>query len=131
MILARLLYVAPAFLAVMVMAVLRVVRRKNADLILRASLGRRARATPPVHIFFCVVDHFEPFWKNDDLGLALERVRRWRERYPGIAASFRDYGGKPPRHGFFYPAEDYDRSPQCVEMLAELVRQGVAEVEVH
>jgi len=113
-------------------AMLRVLRRKNADLILRSSFERRsARATPPVHIFFCVVDHFEPFWKNDDLALALERVRRWRERYPEIAARHRDSGGRAPRHGFFYPAEDYDRSPQCVEMLAELVRLGVAEVEVH
>lgn len=111
---------------------LRILRRKNADLILRASFGRRApRAAPPVHIFFCVVDHFEPFWKNDDLGLALERVRRWRDRYPGIAARYRDNGGRSPRHGFFYPAEDYERSPQCVEMLAEMVRLGAGEVEVH
>jgi hypothetical protein len=109
-----------------------VARRKNADLIVRSALSRRREtATPPVHIFFAVVDHFEPFWKNDDVTLALERVRRWRERYPAIAAQYRDRGGKPPRHAFFYPAEDYDRSPACVEMLAEIVRMGVAEVEVH
>jgi hypothetical protein len=107
-------------------------RRKNADLIARAALGRRREAaTPPVHIFFGVVDHFEPFWKNDDAARGLERVRGWRERYPEIAARYHDRGGKPPRHAFFYPAEDYDRSPECVEMLAEMVRTGVAEVEVH
>ena len=109
-----------------------VARRKNADLIVRASLARRRPSpAPPLHIFFGVVDHFEPFWKNDDVALGLERVRRWRERYPAIAAGYRDRGGKPPRHAFFYPAEDYDRSPECVEMLAEMVRMGVADVEVH
>src|SRR5262249_7935804 len=107
-------------------------RRKNADLIVRASLARpRQSASPPVHIFFGVVDHFEPFWKNDDVALGLARVRRWRERYPAIAGQYRDRGGKPPRHAFLYPGEDYDRSPECVEMLAEMVRMGVAEVEVH
>lgn len=108
----------------------RVARRKNVDLILRASRSRD-RPAPPVHIFFCVVDHFEPFWKNDDARLALERMRGWRERYPRIAERHRDRGGRPPRHAFFYPAEDYQRSIGCVEMLAEMVRLGVAEVEVH
>lgn len=130
--LARLLYMVAAFLVVMVLAVVRVIRRKNADLILRASLVRHpAKGQPPLHIFFCVVDHFEPFWKNDDVALALERVRYWRERYPTIAAQHHDRGGRPPRHAFFYPAEDYARSPECVEMLAEMVRIGIADVEVH
>jgi hypothetical protein len=112
--------------------VIRVLRRKNVDLILRASLARRPQSgAAPVHIFFCVVDHFEPFWKNGDPGVGLERVRRWRERYPVIAGRHRDRGGQAPRHAFFYPAEDYDRSPECVELLAEMVRLGVADVEVH
>jgi hypothetical protein len=128
----RTLIVACLGCALAALGALRLMRRKNVDLILRASLGpRRGRAVAPVHIFFCVVDHFEPFWKNDDTALALERVRRWHERYPLIAMKYRDRGGRPPRHAFFYPAEDYDRSPASVELLAELVRLGVAEVEVH
>src|SRR5262249_40417981 len=97
-------------LAAVLAGVYVVARRKNADLIVRASLARRHEpAAAPLPIFFGVVDPFEPFWKNDDVALGLERVRRWRERYPAIAAQYRDRGGKPPRHAFFYPAEDYDR----------------------
>jgi len=111
----------------------RVLRRKNVDTILAAGLRRRRPhyGAGPRHIFFCVVDHFEPFWKNNDLERALGRVRTWREGYPRIAAPFRDRGGNPPRHTFFYPAEDYQRSSECVEMLAEIARDGYADVEVH
>ena len=109
-----------------------VARQKNVDLIVGASMRRRSpsyRGTR--HVFFCVVDHFEPFWKNDDLATALKRVRRWRERYPPIAERWRDRGGRSARHTFFYPAEDYVRSPECVEMLAEITRLGAGDVEVH
>jgi hypothetical protein len=110
----------------------RFARGKNVDLIVRAAFGRRReKAHGAVHIFFCVVDHFEPFWKNDDAALALERVRAWRERYPVIADRKRDRGDRPARHAFFYPAEDYGRSVACMELLAEMVRLGVADVEVH
>jgi hypothetical protein len=128
----RLLAAVLTIVALALVALARVLHRKNADLIVRASLTRRRKPPqPPVHIFFTLVDHFEPFWKNDDVALARERVHRWRESYPAIAATYRDRGGKPPRHAFFYPGEDYERSPECVEMLAEMARMGVAEVEVH
>jgi hypothetical protein len=128
----RFLAVVITIVALALVALARVLHRKNADLIVRAALTRRREAPPPpVHIFFALVDHFEPFWKNDDVTLARERVSRWREGYPVIAGAYRDRGGKPPRHAFFYPGEDYDRSPECVEMLAEMARLGVAEVEVH
>lgn len=112
---------------------LRALRAKNVDLIVRDALRRRRGGSAPRtrHIFFCVVDHFEPFWKNDDTAVALRRVQRWRDRYPAIAERFRDRGGRPARHSFFYPAEDYARSPECVEMLAGIVRAGAGEVEVH
>jgi hypothetical protein len=118
--------------AAAVSIVWRLLRRKNVDIILRASTRRRSLEDgAPRHLFFCLVDHFEPFWKNDDRRVALERVRMWRDRYPGISARFRDSGGHSPRHAFFYPAEDYDRAPECVAMLAEVSRLGAGEVEVH
>jgi hypothetical protein len=42
---------------------------------------------------------------------------------------FRDADGRPPRHSFFYPVEQYD--PEEVEGLAGLCRAGYGEVEVH
>jgi hypothetical protein len=115
------------------LVVFRLARRKNLDLILRARLARgpRERAEGPRHLFFFIVDHFEPFWHNRDPGLARERVRRWRERYPEIAKRFRDRGGRPPRHTFFYPEEEYPLEPACVDELAGLVRAGFGDVEVH
>jgi hypothetical protein len=37
--------------------------------------------------------------------------------------------GKPPRHSFFYPGEQYE--PGYLQPLAELARAGYGEVEVH
>jgi hypothetical protein len=113
-------------------AVFRALRRKNVDLIVRDRMrAPRRRVEGPQHIFFCVVDHFEPFWKNDDPGVAVDRVRRWRDAYPRIAERHRDRGGQMPRHAFFYPEEDYARAPECVALLAEIARLGAGDVEVH
>jgi hypothetical protein len=111
----------------------RLARRKNIDLIVRASLSRRRDAEPaaPRHVFFSIVDHFEPFWHNRDRDVARERARLWAQRYPEIAARFTDRGGKHPRHAFFYPEEEYALAPECVEMLAGIHARGFGEVEVH
>jgi hypothetical protein len=42
---------------------------------------------------------------------------------------FRDADGRAPRHSFFYPCEQY--APEYLEPLADLVRKGFGEVEVH
>jgi hypothetical protein len=128
-----LLTVAALALATLVLATARLARRKNLDLIARARLARKPspRVEGVRHVFFFIVDHFEPFWKNRDRELARERVRRWHQRYPEIAARFHDRGGRPPRHAFFYPEEEYALEPGCVELLAEVQRAGFGEVEVH
>jgi len=107
-------------------------RRRNVDVIVRAGFTRRREHYDgPRHLFFSVVDHFEPLWKGAARAAALERVKPWRERYPEIARRFHDGGGRSPRHAFFYPEEDYARAPECVELLAEISRLGAGEVEVH
>ena len=58
-----------------------------------------------------------------------ERVERWRRGYPPSIAGLTDSVGRPPRHSFFYPAEEYE--PEHLDALAELCRQGLGEVEVH
>ena len=42
---------------------------------------------------------------------------------------FRDSDGRPPRHTFFYPPEEYE--PQYLDALTELCQAGFGEVEVH
>jgi hypothetical protein len=110
----------------------RLARKKNVDLIVRAGLVRRRESHAGTrHIFFCIVDHFEPFWHNRDPALARERVRRWYDGYPGVAARFVDRGGRHPRHAFFYPEEEYALEPSCLDLLARLRERGMGEVEIH
>jgi len=93
-------------------------------------LVRRARTAydGPRHVLFALCDHYEPLWGGapDDIGRA--RVAMWTERYPALG-EFRDSNGRPPRHGWFFPGEEY--RPEFLDRLGELVRAGFGEVEFH
>jgi hypothetical protein len=95
------------------------------------SIGRRRAPKPgePVHVLLAICDHYEPKLGGAPMGQARDRVRRWVEEYPRLFADFRDSDGRPPRHSFFYPAEEYE--PEFLDGLAGLCRQGFGEVEVH
>jgi hypothetical protein len=97
--------------------------------VLQAPRRRSPRAGEPVHLLLCVADHFEPNWGKAPRTLARRRVRRWLRDYPRVLGEFRDSDGRPPRHTFFYPLEEYD--PEYLDALAELCRAGYGEVEVH
>ncbi len=109
-------------------------KRKNLHTWLRGyarHLVRRAttRATGPRHVMFALCDHYEPLWGHapDDVGRA--RVRAWVDGYPEMAAPWRDADGRPPRHSWFFPGEEY--RPEFLDGLATLAKQGFGEVEVH
>lgn len=94
-------------------------------------LVRRARAPRPAgrrHVLFALCDHYEPLHGRapDDVGR--RRVEAWADAYPALGA-FRDSDGRPPRHGWFFPGEEY--RPELLEPLAGLARAGFGEVEVH
>ena len=114
--------------------VAREARRRHLDLwllpYLRRALTRPApREGEPVHLILCVADHYEPKWGGAPAETARRRVEAWVEDYPRLFAPFRDGDGRPPRHSFFYPAEEYE--PEYLEGLARLCRAGYGEVEVH
>ncbi len=96
--------------------------------LVRASL-RRSKQRSPRRVWVAFADHFEPFWKGADEAAARARVKLWRRRWPEIAAGHRDSAGRPPRYTFFYAQEEY--SPDLLDMLAEMVEAGVADVDVH
>jgi hypothetical protein len=110
-------------------------RHKNLDrwLLSWARHAARRRASAPYrghrHLLFAFCDHYEPLWKRPPRAVADARVRRWREEYPRLASAFRDATGRPPRHSFFFPGEEY--APEFLEPLGELARAGLGEVEVH
>lgn len=94
-------------------------------------LRRRRPALPadgPIHVMLAVCDHFEPLHATDREG-ALKRIGEWRARFPGIADEFRDAAGRPPKHTFFFPVEQYD--PALLDPLAALCRDTGSEVEIH
>ena len=94
-------------------------------------LWRRARAPQPVgerHILFALCDHYEPLWGGASVETGMARVDAWAERYPRLD-QFRDSDGRPPRHGWFFPGEEY--RPHFLDRLAELARAGFGEVELH
>ncbi len=95
---------------------------------LASRFGRRASGRP-IHILFCIVDHYEPDWGNAGAEEQQARVERWVREYPPLARKHRDHDGRWPRHTFFYPAEAYQ--PDVVERLAALCREGFGEVEMH
>lgn len=81
------------------------------------------------HVLFAVCDHYEPLHGGVDMARGRARVARWRDDYAKLASDFRDASGRPPRHSYFFPGEQYDAG--LVEPLGELVEQGFGEVEVH
>jgi hypothetical protein len=55
-------------------------------------------------------------------------VQAWVDGYPKLG-EFRDSNGRPPRHGWFFPGEEY--RPEYLDGLAKLAKAGFGEVEFH
>ncbi|MBX6313644.1 MAG: hypothetical protein IRY99_12110 [Isosphaeraceae bacterium] len=97
--------------------------------LLQTSQRRPRRRGEETHLLLCLADHYEPKWGGASASVAAARVERWVEEYPRLFASFCDSDGRPPRHTFFYPIEEYE--PEHLDALAGLCRSGFGEVEVH
>jgi hypothetical protein len=90
---------------------------------------RRASARGDVHLLLCITDHFEPKLGQASPSLARQRVQRWMTEYPRLFGRFQDADGRPPRHSFFVPQDEYEA--EHVDGVTELCRAGFGEVEVH
>ncbi len=84
--------------------------------------GRDPGFPPPTDIILLIADHYEPA----DNGAT---VAEWLDQYPRLFSGIKDSDGRPPRHTFFYPAEQF-RLEQ-LQSLNELVRAGYGEIELH
>ena len=97
---------------------------------IRAKIGgQRPPVDRPIHIIFCVADHYEPNHQGASIDQERARVARWRTQYPALFDQFRDANGRPPQHSFFFPAEVY--RAEHLDSLAALCADGFGEVEVH
>ena len=84
--------------------------------------------TKPIHVFLCIVDHFEPFNGPVDYQTALQRVLTWKKEYPKFADRHSDAEGKPIQHTWFYPPHlDHRLLPH----LVELCQAGYGDIEMH
>ena len=96
---------------------------------IRSAGKRRAPRQGEVHVLLCIADHFEPQVGKVDAARAAGRVASWVREYPRVLGAFRDSDGRPPRHSFFFPIDEYDAGH--VEAIAGLCRVGFGEIEIH
>ena len=98
---------------------------------IQSVLARRQPPSGPVHVMFCFVDHFEPRWGGADYATERARMARWCSGYPELCASHRDADGKPPRHTYFFPEEEYRpehlRDHDAIRRLTELIAEHAQE----
>ncbi len=97
---------------------------------LKDRLRKTVQPVKPKRAWVAVADHFEPLGRSRSADEALRKVAAWSERWPRIAEDApRDTAGQHPQHTFFYPLEEYRH--ELLEGIAEIVRLGIADVEVH
>jgi hypothetical protein len=104
---------------------------RHAEIWLAPYLKQRLRRrTKPKRLWLAITDHYEPLGMGASVETALGRVAQWREKWPRIADDApRDAAGQRAQYSFFYPQEEYRRD--LMDGVAELVRLGVGDVEVH
>ena len=112
----------------------RVVRSRNMQYWIGSYLAWKIsrifhRQPPPRHVYFCFVDHYEPYGGTTDKVRANERVRQWLDKYPLIANKHEDSFGNRPKHTYFYPIEEYDAG--LIDQLKGLCDAGYGDIEVH
>jgi hypothetical protein len=110
------------------------IRRRHMQRWLPAYLKERRRFQTPkpdeeVHVILCIADHYEPKAGKASVETGRQRIATWVEQYPKQLGRFRDSDGRPPRHTFFFPIEEYEK--EYLDALAELCRAGFGEVEIH
>lgn len=98
-------------------------------------LVRRNSRSVPIHLIISLADHFEPSilpgagGEHAGPSVQEQRLERWCREYPKAVAEWPDDDGRPFRHTYFYPAEQYDAA--LIDRLAEHCRAGWGEVEIH
>ena len=97
---------------------------------------RVARSAPPrrAHLIIALANHFEPAIVPEDgrsrapYDEQQRRVDLWCREY-SVLEKWRDSDGRPFKHTYFYPAEQYDKG--LLERVAGHCNAGWGEVEIH
>lgn len=86
-------------------------------------------APKPLHIIFCMVDHFEPGTGGAGTDLEKERMQLLLSKYPVLSDNHRDSGGNHPKRTWFFPPH-YHRHNNLRELVS-LCERGYGEIELH
>ncbi len=89
-------------------------------------LGRKKY---PVHLIFCLVDHYEPGTGGVPPEIEKTRVNELLEKYPVLANKHKDYYGNKPKRTWFFPPH-YHRLGN-LRKLVSLCEDGYGEIELH
>ena len=87
------------------------------------------RQNKPIHLFFCLADHYEPGHGQVDKATETARLRELLEKYPRIADRHMDASGVKPMRTWFFPPH-YHRHNN-LKSLISLCQSGYGEVELH
>lgn len=83
----------------------------------------------PVHVLFCMVDHFEPGTGGVSPEVERERMDQLLRGYPELADRHRDSAGNVPKRSWFFPPHYHRRGN--LRDLVGLCERGYGEVELH
>lgn len=89
----------------------------------------RKNTQAPVHILFCLCDHFEPGTGYVNPAIEKERMKTLLTTYPGLAKAHLDFYGNPLKRTWFFPPH-YHRYNNLRELVT-LCEQGYGEIELH
>lgn len=90
----------------------------------------RFRKKPrPVHILFCMVDHYEPGVGRASPGTQVDRVGQLVSAFPRLADRHQDSNGNRPRRTWFFPPHDHRYGN--LKSLVSLCARGYGEIELH
>ena len=83
----------------------------------------------PLHIIFCMVDHYEPGTGNVSKQIEAQRVDELLCKYPLLVEKHKDSYGNIPRRTWFFPPH-YHRNYN-LKKLVSLCEKGFGEIELH
>ena len=95
----------------------------------RSLRDRCRRVDGPVHVMFCMADHFEPGTRDASPAEEKARMDLLLSAYPKLAGGHRDHDGCPPKRTWFLPPH-YHRAGN-LPALVQLCQEGYGEIELH
>lgn len=87
------------------------------------------KISEPKYVYFCLADHYEPYYGKATQQQARALVDEWIREYKTVAAAHHDSKGRSPKHSYFYPEEEYDE--YVLDRLAEICQEGYGDLDVH